>query len=315
MLRVRKPRPSTPRLAPFAALALVALLLSPPAARAQGPASYKSPEDAAAALVAAARADSAQAIVKVLGTAGKKLVYSGDPVADKNGRAGFVAGYEEAHKIAAEGETRAVLELGSDAWPFPIPLVRAASAWHFDTKAGAEEILARRIGRNELNTIEVCRAYVAAQVEYASKDRQGDGLREYAMKFRSDEGKHNGLFWPAAQGEEESPLGPLVASARAEGYGPRAKGEKPAPFHGYYFRILTRQGKAAPGGAYSYVAKGHMIGGFALVAFPAKYRDSGVMTFVINQDGVVYQKDLGPETATLARKITSYNPDASWTKP
>lgn len=319
MLRARWHKPRTLRPLRLAALALAATLVAASAAapgRAAGarPEGFASPDDAVSALVAAARADATGDLVKVLGAAGKTLVYSGDPVADKEGRAKFVASYDEGHKIVADGDAKAVLDIGSDDWPFPIPLVRQATAWHFDTKAAEEEILARRIGRNELNTIQVCLAYVAAQQEFAAKDRLGDGLREYATKFRSSPGKHDGLFWPAEAGEEESPLGPLVASARAEGYGPRAAGAKPRPFHGYYFRILTRQGKDAPGGAYSYMAKGHMIGGFALVAFPAKYRASGVMTFIVNQDGVVYQKDLGPKTAEIARRITAFDPDGSWTK-
>ena len=320
MLRVRWPKPRTLRRLRLAALALAATLaaasMAPPGLAAGAkPEGFASPDDAVTALVTAARADATGDLVKILGAASKKLVFSGDPVADKDGRAKFVASYDEAHKIVADGDAEAVLDIGSDDWPFPIPLVRQANAWHFDTKAGEQEILARRIGRNELNTIQVCLAYVTAQQEFAAKDRLGDGLREYATKFRASPGKHDGLFWPAKAGEEESPLGPLVASARAEGYGPRAEGAKPRPFHGYDFRILTRQGKDAPGGAYSYMAKGHMIGGFALVAFPAKYRDSGVMTFIVNQDGVVYQKDLGPKTAALARRMTAFNPDGSWTKP
>ena len=320
MLRARWHKPRTLRPLRLAALALAATLAAasasaPGLAAGAKPEGFASPDDAVTALVTAARADATGDLVKVLGAAGKKLVFSGDPVADKDGRAKFVASYDEAHKIVADGDAKAVLDIGSDDWPFPIPLVRQDTAWHFDTKAGEQEILARRIGRNELNTIQVCLAYVAAQQEFAAKDRLGDGLREYATKFRSSLGKHDGLFWPAEAGAEESPLGPLVASARAEGYGPRAAGAKPAPFHGYYFRILTRQGKDAPGGAYSYVVKGHMIGGFALVAFPAKYRDSGVMTFIVNQDGVVYQKDLGPDTAARARRMSAFNPDKSWTKP
>lgn len=307
--------PAPLRLAPLALAAALALVsAAAPARAAAGPQSFAAPDEALAALAAAAAADQPAKLAKILGPAGRRLVYSGDAVADKQGRARFAARYAEGHKIVMEGDAKATAEIGADAWPMPIPLVKEASAWHFDAKAGEQEILARRVGRNELSTIEVCRAFVQAQNEYASKDRQGDGLREYAMKFRSSPGKHDGLFWPAKAGEEESPLGPLVTSARAEGYGPRAEGAKPQPFHGYYFRILTRQGKDAPGGAYNYVVKGHMIGGFALVAFPAKYRDSGVTTFVVNQDGVVYQKDLGPNTADIARRMTAFDPDGSWSK-
>ena len=303
------------RLAPLALAAALALVsAAAPAHAATGPEGFTTPEEALAALGAAAAADQPAKIAKILGPAGRKLVYSGDPVADKQGRERFAARYAEGHKIVMEGDAKATAEVGADAWPMPIPLVKEANAWHFDAKAAEEEILARRVGRNELSTIEVCRAYVEAQNEYAAKDRLGHGLREYAMKFRSSPSKHDGLYWPAKAGEEESPLGPLVTSARAEGYGPRAEGAKPAPFHGYYFRILMRQGKDAPGGAYNYVVKGHMIGGFALVAFPAKYRDSGVMTFIVNQDGVVYQRDLGPKTSDVAGRMTAFDPDANWSK-
>ncbi|MFI4986526.1 MAG: DUF2950 domain-containing protein [Alphaproteobacteria bacterium] len=276
---------------------------------------FATPEAGVEALVAATRADSTRGLVQILGTEGRKLVFSGDPIADKEGRGRFVAAYDKAHKIVTEGDARAVLEIGEENWPMPIPLVKEASAWRFDTKAAEREILARRIGRNELGAIEVCRAYVVAQQEYASSDRLGHGLREYAARFISSAGKHDGLYWPAEAGGEESPLGPLVASARAEGYGPKGKaGGKRAPYHGYYYKILTRQGKDAPGGAYGYVVKGHLIGGFALVAYPAQYRNSGVMTFMVNQDGVVYQKDLGAGTAKLAPAMTAFNPDKSWTK-
>jgi len=302
------------RLAAIATAVTLASIATPVQAAVAKGESFATPDAAVEAFVAATRADAPRDLVKILGPEARKLVYSGDPVADKQGRARFTEAFDKAHKIVMEGDAKAMLEIGENEWPMPIPLVKEVNAWHFDAKAGENEILARRVGRNELNTIEVCRAYVAAQREFASEDRLGDGLREYAMKFRSSPGKHDGLFWPANAGEEESPLGPLVASARAEGYAPRKKGEKPQPFHGYYYRILTRQGKDAPGGAYDYVAKGHMIGGFALVAFPAKYRDSGVMTFTVNQDGVVYQKDLGPKTADIARRMTAYDPDASWSK-
>jgi len=274
---------------------------------------YASPEQAVTALAAAARDGKPAELVRILGAAGNKLVYSGDPVADKQGRERFVAAYDEAHKITRDGDAKAELAVGKDAWPFPIPLVRHGGTWHFDTRAGAREILDRRIGGNELSAIEVCRAYVDAQEEYASKGLSDSKVSEYAQKFTSSPGKHDGLYWPVQGSEPESPMGPLVAQARAEGYGPRAKGEKPRPYHGYYYRILTRQGKDASGGAYDYIVSGHMIGGFALVAFPAKYRDSGVMTFIVNHDGVVYQKNLGPDSAEIARHMTAFDPDSSWT--
>ncbi len=296
----------------LAAIVASALAAAPAAAVMAKATTFATPEAAVDALVTATRADATRDLVKILGPQARKLVYSGDAVADKEARARFVAAFDKAHKIVMEGDDKAVVEIGEDAWPMPIPLVKQASAWRFDAAAGEHEILARRIGRDELGAIDVCRAYVEAQREYAS---QTSGLREYAAKFVSSPGKHDGLYWPAAAGEAESPLGPLVASARAEGYGPKDKATgKHAPYHGYYYKILTRQGKDASGGAYSYIVKGHMIGGFALVAYPAKYRDSGVMTFIVNQDGVVYQKDLGRNTAALAGRMTAFDPDTSWTK-
>ena len=212
-----------------------------------------------------------------------------------------------------ETNERAVLVIGNREWPFPIPLVKQGGAWRFDTEAGAEEILNRRIGRNELGAIEVCRAHVDAQREYASKDRNGDGILEYASRFRSSPGQRDGLYWPVGPDEETSPMGPLMASAQAEGYfTQQLPGHERQPYHGYYYRILTRQGEDAPGGAYDYIVRDRMIGGFALVAFPAKYGASGIMTFIVNQDGVVYQSDLGPDTEAIARQMTEFNPDTNW---
>lgn len=300
-------------------LAATLLLLTAPStdSLAFAPRNFRSPEAAAAALASAARADDGRALLRILGSVGRKLVYSGDKVADRNGRTKFAAAFDAFHKIEPQGATRATLIVGRDAWPFPIPLVKHGASWRFDTKAGAQEILDRRIGRNELNAIQVARAYVDAQRDYATADRQGDGLREYAQHFVSTAGKHDGLYWLAAPGEPESPMGPLVAAARAQGYGPAAQSQNPPPphpqpYHGYYYRILKQQGANAPGGAMDYVFNGHMIGGFALVAYPAKWGDSGIMTFIVNQDGVVYQKNLGPNTAALARAITAYDPDSSW---
>lgn len=299
------------------AIALLLLIGVTASASAAAPRNFTSPEAAAAALAEAARTDNAGALVAILGSSGRSLVYSGDHVADEHGRAMFAAAYNAMHKIDLEGATKAILVVGKDEWPFPIPLVKHGAAWSFDTKAGAQEILDRRIGRNELDSIQVCRAYVEAQREYAAADRQNDGMREYAQHFMSSQGKRDGLFWPTASGEPVSPIGPLVAEARAQGYGPQAKGQqphRPQPYRGYYYRILTRQGPHAPGGTMNYVVQRHMIGGFALVAYPAKWGDSGIMTFIVNQDGVVYQKNLGPRTASLARQITEYDPDPSWIK-
>jgi len=276
---------------------------------------FASPSQAVDALLAAMRGGKAAEMIGILGPRGEDIVSSGDPVADQNAEAKFIAAYGEMNKIVLmdKDNSRAQLRLGSDEWPFTVPLVKVGAVWRFDSAAGLTEILDRRIGRNELNAIEVCRTYVEAQNEYADADRLAGGLLEYAQKIRSTPGKHDGLYWPAAADEEKSPLGPLVASARAEGYDTAGEGDG-KPYHGYRYKILTRQGKAASGGARDYVAKGHMIGGFALLAFPARYGDSGIMTFIVSHDGVVYQKNLGPETATVAGAISEFNPDQGWTK-
>jgi hypothetical protein len=274
---------------------------------------FASPEEAVQALVAAAKADDLKALTAILGPDGRPLLSSGDAVADKQARQRFVEAYEQANKLEKAGEAKAVLSVGKDDWPLPIPMVKEGETWRFDTAAGKEEILNRRIGRNELSVIQVCQAYVDAQREYARVDRDGDGIREYARKFASDKGKHNGLYWEAKAGEPESPLGAAVVRARAEGY-TRKKGGGPTPYHGYYYRILTAQGPDAPDGARDYIVKGKMRGGFALVAYPAQYGVSGVTTFIVNQDGTVYQKDLGKDTAKVARAMKAYNPDATWKK-
>ena len=281
------------------------------AAKQQG---FASPEAAVQALVDAAKTGDTKALVAILGPGSRAIVSSGDPVADKQGLQRFVEAYDQGNKLEKVGETKVVLNVGKDDWPLPIPVVKTGAAWRFDTAAGKQELLNRRIGRNELNTIQTCLAYVDAQREYARMGHDGAGGLEYAQKFASDQGRRNGLYWQAtAEGELPSPLGPFVANARAAGYRRKAGGG-PTPYHGYYFRILTAQGKDAPGGAYDYVVNGRMIGGFALVAYPAQYGVSGVMTFIVNHDGVVHQKDLGPATAKLARALKSYNPDASWKK-
>lgn len=275
---------------------------------------YASPSAAVDALVAATRDDRSADIVRILGPEGKKLVYSGDAVADDAGRDRFVGAYESAHSIQAESTDKVVLILGNRNWPFPIPIVRGVDgSWHFDTPAGEQEILDRRVGRNELNAIKVCRAFVDAQRDYAERSNNDNGVNEYARKFISDPGKHDGLYWPAEPGEPASPTGPLLARAHAEGYGEAESGGR-EPYHGYYYRMLMRQGAHAADGAYEYVVDGHMIGGFALVAFPAKYGNSGIMTFIVNQDGIVYQKNLGPDTAEIADRMQSFDPDPGWTK-
>lgn len=275
---------------------------------------FSTPEDAVQALVAAAKADDAGQLLSILGPEGKQLVFSGDEVQDRARLERFARAYDEKNQVVKESGKKAVLEVGNDGWPLPIPIVQAGQGnWRFDTRQGKEEILNRRIGKNELSTIQVCLAYVHAQREYASKDHNADGVLEYAQKFASDQGKRNGLYWEAKEGEEQSPLGPLVAMAKKEGYGKNPGGE-PTPYHGYYYRILKTQGKKAPRGAYDYVINGRMVGGFAMVAFPAQYGVSGIMTFMVSHDGVVYQKNLGKGTASAAQAMKSFNPDKSWKK-
>jgi hypothetical protein len=273
---------------------------------------FASMEEATTALVDAMKADNRKALLEILGPDGLTLVDSGDAVADRNARRQFAAEYDRAHRLEGGGG-RVLLHVGPDDFPFPIPLVPEGPDWRFDTRAGKEEILTRRIGRNELHAIQVCLAYVDAQREYYSEDRNADGLREYAQRFASTPGKRDGLFWETKAGETPSPLGPLVAQARGDGYG-GARQATPVAYQGYYYRILTAQGPDAPDGAYDYLAHGRMIGGFALVAFPAQYGVSGVMTFIVNHEGVVYQRDLGGNTAAIARGLKLFNPDGDWKK-
>jgi hypothetical protein len=270
------------------------------------------PTAQAQALIAAAKAADSKGMIAILGADAKPLIGSGDGVSDKARRARFVASYDEASKLERSGDTKAVLTTGKDAWPFPIPLVKDSAGWRFDTKAGKDEILNRRIGSNELSTIQSMLAYVDAQRDYYRLNPQQDKLQGYAQKLVSSKGKRDGLYYPTKAGEPLSPLGPLFDAAKAEGYGGADK--KSTAYHGYHYRILKGQGKDAAGGAYDYMAKGKMIGGFALIAWPASYRNSGVMTFIVNHDGVVYEKDLGPDTASAAGKITRFNPDSGWKK-
>ena len=271
---------------------------------------YATPEEAAQALVDAAAAEGSDAIKTVLGPDLEDLS-SGDPVEDASERADFVEAALESAGIEQEVDDRAVLTIGPEDWPFPIPIVRGPEGWYFDTAAGKDELLNRRIGRNELTTIDVARAYVDAQFEYAEEDRNGDGVREYAQKLMSSDGARDGLYWPTGDNEAESPMGLLVAEAVAEGYNPGA-GEGPKPYHGYFYRMLTAQGERAPRGAHSYLEDGRLTRGFGLVAWPAEYGNTGVMTFQINQSGILYQKDLGEDTPTAAAAIKVYEPDDSW---
>ncbi len=272
---------------------------------------FGTPEAAVAALVQALRDNSEKDLLAILGPGSEALISSGDKVEDREQSTQFIRHYDEKNLLENAGDRKIILHVGNNDWPFPIPIVKTGKVWLFDTKMGKEEILSRRIGRNELSTIQTCLAIVDAEREYATRDRDGSGLLEYAQKFFSDKGKKNGLYWEVKQGEEPSPLGLLVAKAQAEGH---RRGEKPAPYDGYFFRILTAQGKDANGGAYSYLVKGKMIGGFALVAYPASYGVSGVKTFIVNHEGVVYQKDLGPDTAKKAKSIRDFNPDKTWEK-
>jgi len=275
---------------------------------------FQSPEDAIKALIDAVGGDDTKELLTIFGPAGKEIIFSGDEVADKEGRKRFLKAFDEMNKLVNESDKKVILCVGNENWPFPIPLIKEGKNWFFDTKAGKEEILNRRIGRNELNAIQVCLAIVDAQREYALKDRDNDKVLEYAQKFISEKEKKDGLYWEAKQGEEESPLGPLVAKAVKEGYGQRKSGDKPVPYHGYYYKILKAQGKNASDGEYDYVVKGKMIGGFALVAYPAEYGNSGIMTFVVNHGGAVYQKDLGKETERIAAAMKKYDPDKTWKK-
>jgi hypothetical protein len=275
---------------------------------AQAQQAYPSPEDATAALAAAVKTGTRSAILKVLGNGAEDIVDSGDDVADAETRQRFLSAYDAKHSIKADGN-KATLILGADDFPFPIPLANNKSGWEFDAAAGRLEILYRRIGRNELDAIQTCLAFVDAQNEYAEKDRTGDGAGVYAQRIVSNPGKKDGLFW--RDDRDPSPLGELAAQASAEGY---KVGEQAAPYHGYYFRILKGQGSDAPGGAFDYVVKGKMIGGFALIAYPAEYGNSGVMTFMINHAGTVYQKDLGKRTDSIAKRITLFDPDQTWKK-
>jgi len=292
-------------------LALFAAVFAAVAAHAAAPAqkTFGSPEDAASALVQALKAHDRAAMLAVLGNAGE-WISSGDATADRAAADKFVADYEKKHSIARDGD-KATLVVGDEDYPFAFPIVKQGDAWHYDTAAGKEELLARRIGQNELDAIKVLQAIGDAQRDYASADRNGDGVLDYAQKFASSPGKHDGLYWPTNAGEPASPLGPLVAYATGQGYKKNEKGS-PSPFHGYFYRMLKGQGKSAEGGALDYVVKGRQIGGYAVIAYPAKYGNSGIMTFMVNQDGKVYQADLGPATQAKAGKIQVFDPGEGW---
>jgi hypothetical protein len=298
----------------FSKLAVLAIFLAaccsiPSSAQQKNPKSFSTPEQAADALFNATQSKDEGAMLDILGAAGKQIVSSGDEVEDADNQANFARRYQEMHRLVTEPNGTIMLYIGAENWPTPIPLVHKGSAWYFDTAAGKKEILYRRIGRNEVSTMKVCQELVAAQKEYYASQHH-----QYAANIFSDAGQHNGLYWKAAEGEPQSPIGPLVAAANAEGY---SKGDvgPPTPYRGYYFRVLTRQGKDASGGSKDFIADGKMTGGFAFVAYPAEYRSSGVMTFIVGEDGVVYEKDLGKNTEVLAKSMKEYDPNSTWQKP
>jgi Protein of unknown function (DUF2950) len=290
------------------AILLVGCLPAISAAQQKGQKTFSSAEEASNALVTATQNNDEKAMLDILGPTGEQIVSSGDDAEDTKSRANFVQKYQEMHRLVQEPDGTTTLYIGAANWPTPIPLMNKGNVWYFDTEAGKQEILFRRIGRNEMSAIGVCQQLVAAEKEFSSAHQN-----EYAQKIYSDNGQHDGLYWKAGDGEPQSPIGPLVASAAAISY-TKSQGAAPTPFRGYYYHILIRQGKDAPGGAKNYVVDGKMTGGFAFVAYPAEYRSSGVMTFIVGQDGVVYQKDLGKKTETAAKGMKDYDPDSSWQK-
>jgi hypothetical protein len=290
---------------PAAVLVLMGSLAVPSLALAQKV--FSSPAQASGALFMAAQRNDEQAMLEILGPDARKLVSSGDTTEDADDRANFVRKYQEMHRLVKEPDGTTALYVGARNWPMPIPIVGSGTSWHFDTAAAKKEILYRRVGENELSTIRICQELVAAEKEYHAV--QGG---HYADKLFSDAGSHDGLYWKTTAGQPQSPIGPLVAAAAAQGYVPNPG--TPTPYHGYYYRILTAQGKSAPGGAKSYLVDGKMTGGFAVLAYPAEYRSSGVMSFLVGEDGTVYEKDLGRMTATIAKALQAYDPDSSWRK-
>jgi Protein of unknown function (DUF2950) len=274
---------------------------------------FTSPEEAVQRLVAAVQNNDRKELLAILGPGSQPIVSSGDRVADRNVREWFVKLYQEKQQIEGADTGRAILIIGNEEHRFPVPIVKRENSWYFDAKAGREELLNRRIGNNELEVIELLRDYADAQREYAAKDRVGDGVTQFARKFRSTPGRKDGLYWETKEGEEESPFGELAAKAAREGY-LHVQNARHASFHGYYFKILTAQGAHATGGAFDYVVNGRMILGFALVAYPARYGVSGIMTFIVNQNGVIHQKDLGSKTVTIAARMKRYDPDPGWKK-
>jgi len=295
---------------------VLALILGAPIAlnAADTAKTFATPEAAVAALAAAASAHDTNALRVIFGPAAEDIE-NPDRVQAAGELSAFAAAIAQAHRIVRESDSNCVLKVSNDFWPFAVPIAKKDGQWFFDTEAGMDEILSRRIGRNELSTLQAVRSCAEAQREYAAKDRDGDLVLEYAQKLASKPGAKDGLYWPPDLDGEISPLGPLFAQAQEEGYLMKLKeeGAAPEPFHGYFFKILTRQAKSAPGGKYDYLINGNMIGGFAIVAWPAGYGETGIMTFIVNQQGLVYQKDLGPKTSKIAAAMKEYNPDKTWT--
>ena len=296
---------------------VVAGCLILPAAFAQGKGpprkSFATPEEAARALAAAYQKGDSKAVAETLGDKAGRLVFSGDPVIDRHERAWFLSLYQEGHEVAAEGKNRAVLQLGKDGQPYPIPLIKKEARWRFDTSEGHEDLLNRRISKSELTALNLVSDFVDAQREYHQRDHNGSGTPEYAQRFRSTAGRKDGLYWEGASEKAEGPIAKLMEAATKEGYLPAKEGELPV-YRGYVYKMLTAQGPLASGGAREYIVNGRMTEGFALVAFPVRYGVSGIMTFLVNQDGVIYQKDLGPKTVETGRQMTRFDPDTTWTK-
>ncbi len=297
-----------------AAFALSLALLVPSSCAQQGnEKTFGSPGDAVLAMYNAVKSGDQPALNAILGSNAGQVLHTGDEVADKKMATDFVRRYDQMHRVVVEPDQTATLYVGAENWPMPIPIVKNSSgAWYFNTEAGMKEVLFRRVGTNENDAIDVLHTLAAAQLEYGSVVQDGDKAKHYASKFVSDEGKHNGLYWKTSENEPPSPIGPLLVDAAGQGYD--IQQGKQTPFHGYYYRMLTAQGAAAKGGAHSYLVNGELVRGFAFVAYPAEYRNSGVMTFVVNQDGVVYEKDLGQDTEKIAAGMSDYNPDKTWAK-
>jgi hypothetical protein len=309
MKNVMKLRLAGQSVALAALLALAALALPSAHAQAAGQKTFSSSKEALGTLIQAVRAGNTSDLLAILGPGAEEIVSSSDAVADKNGRDHFLARYDLKHSLTESAPNQMSLNVGKDGWPYPIPLVHAGDKWYWDGAAGKEEILYRRIGRNELAAIDVCNGIVAAQHDYAAAGHDGQPAGFYAQRTVSEPGKQNGLYWQVNEGENPSPAGPLLAQASSEGYGGAPKG---SPYHGYYYHMLKAQGANAKGGAKTYIVDGNMSGGFAFLAYPADYRSSGVMTFLVNGNGTIYQKDLGEKTTDLAQQMTEYNPDKSW---